>query len=155
MQRAEAAVVVVLPPEPVVAAAGTQRRGRLASRLLPTRLARPFAERQGGEQRAGCAPIDVVGRVGGVGQDERVQLVGERRVGGEPEGDEQRPRFAHEERSRVVMLIRSGVRLGALELDRAQRSASEVERGLGVAASPQRVERPDHAGCPDVEVLQR
>ena len=55
----------------------------------------------------------------------------------------------------MVMLIRRGVRLGALELERSQRGAGEVERGLGVAASPQRVERPDHAGCTDVEVLHR
>ena len=84
-----------------------------------------------------------------------MQLVRERGVGGEPEGDEQWPRLAAEERRRVVMLIRRGVRLRALELDRAQRGGGEVERGLGVAASPQRVERPDHAGRTDVEVLQR
>ena len=53
------------------------------------------------------------------------------------------------------MLIRRGVRLGALELERAQRGGGEVERGLGMAASPKPVERPDHAGCPNVEVLQR
>jgi hypothetical protein len=34
------------------------------------------------------------------------------------------------------MLIRRGVRLGALELERAQRGGGEVERGLGMAASP-------------------
>jgi len=53
------------------------------------------------------------------------------------------------------MLIRREARLSTLELERARRGAGEVERGLGPAASPERVERPDHAGRPDVEVLQR
>ena len=88
MERTETAVVVILPPKPIPAATGAQHRGRLARCLLPTRIAGPFAERHGGEQRPGCAPHDVVGRVGDVGMDERVQIVRERAVGGEPEGDE-------------------------------------------------------------------
>jgi hypothetical protein len=47
--RAEAAVVVILPPEPVVAPAGTYGCGRHARRLLPARLSGPFAHREGGE----------------------------------------------------------------------------------------------------------
>ena len=39
------------------------------------------------------------------------------------------------------MLIRREVRRRPLELERAERGGGEVERGLGVAASPQRVER--------------
>jgi hypothetical protein len=84
-----------------------------------------------------------------------MEVVRERRIGGEPEGDEQRSCLAAEQRCRVVMLIRRGVRLGAFELERAQRGRGEVERGFGVAASPQRVERPDHAGRTNVEALQR
>src|SRR5918912_168900 len=53
------------------------------------------------------------------------------------------------------MLIGREVRRRALELERAQRGGGEVQRGFGVAASPQRVERPDHAGRTNVEVLQR
>jgi hypothetical protein len=53
------------------------------------------------------------------------------------------------------MLIRRVARLGMLELERAQRGGGEVERGLGVAAPSQRVERPDHAGSTHVEVFQR
>jgi hypothetical protein len=55
----------------------------------------------------------------------------------------------------VVMLIRREVRRRPLELECAQRGGGEVERGLGMAPSPQRVERPDHPGCTDVESLQR
>ena len=84
-----------------------------------------------------------------------MQVVRERRVGGEPEGDEQRPRLAAEQRRRVVMLIRRGVRIGTRELERAQRRGGEVERGRSMAASPKRVEGPDRAGGPNVEVLQR
>src|SRR5579884_3755595 len=39
VQRAEAVVVVVLPPESVLATAGAERRGGRARRLLPARLA--------------------------------------------------------------------------------------------------------------------
>jgi hypothetical protein len=49
VRRDEAAVVVVLPPERVVAPPGTHGCGRLARRLLPARLAGPFAHREGGE----------------------------------------------------------------------------------------------------------
>jgi hypothetical protein len=84
-----------------------------------------------------------------------VKIVRERGIGGEPEGNEQRPRLAGEERRRVVMLIRREVRLRPLELKHAQRGRGEIERGLGMAASPQRVERPDHAGRTDMESLQR
>src|SRR5439155_20613229 len=42
VHRAQAAVVVVLSPEPVVAPALAQRSSRLACRLLPARLAGPL-----------------------------------------------------------------------------------------------------------------
>jgi hypothetical protein len=155
VQRAEAAVVVVLPPEPVVAPAGTQGCGRLARRVLPARLAGPLAHRQCDEERPGRTPADVVRRVGDVRADERMQVVRQRRIGGEPEGDEQRPGLTAEERRRVVMLIGREVRSRPLQLDRAQRGGGEVERALGVASSPQRVQRPDHAGGARVEALQR
>jgi hypothetical protein len=84
-----------------------------------------------------------------------VQVVRECRIGGEPEGDEQRSCLAAEERRRVVMLIRREVRRRPLELDRVQRGGGEVERGFGMAASPQGVQCPDHAGCTGVKALQR
>src|SRR6185437_191243 len=56
VERAEAAVVVVLPPQPVVAAALSERGGRLARSLIPPTLARPFAHRQGGEERPRRSP---------------------------------------------------------------------------------------------------
>jgi hypothetical protein len=39
-----------------------------------------------------------------------------------------------------VSLTRHEVRLGAPQRERAQRGVGEVERALGVAASPQRIE---------------
>jgi hypothetical protein len=85
-----------------------------------------------------------------------VQVVGERGIGSEAEGDEQRPGLSAEQRRRVrVRLARHEVRLGTLELERAQRGVGEVDRRLGVAAPPQRIERPDHAGRTDIEVLHR
>ena len=119
MHRAKTTVVVVLPPQPVFAAAGAQRCGRLARHLLPTRLARPLAHRQGGEQGAGCAPHHVVGRIRDVGAYERLQIVRKRRIGGEPKGDKQGPRLAAEQRRRVrVAFTCHGVRLGALKFER-------------------------------------
>src|SRR5262249_20445035 len=46
VERAEAAIVVVLPPQPVAAATLPQRGGRLACSLIPPALIRPFAHRQ-------------------------------------------------------------------------------------------------------------
>jgi hypothetical protein len=87
VERAEAAVVVVLPPQPVVAAALPEGSGRLAGSRMPPVLLRPFAHRQSGEKRAGRSPADVIGRVVDVPANERVHVVRERRVKGQPEGD--------------------------------------------------------------------
>src|SRR5436190_9366081 len=155
VNHAEAAIVVVLPPEPVVSAALAQRYGRFARGIRPARLAGPFVHRQSGEQRPGCAPHHVVSRVRDVGAHERVQVVRKGGLGGEPEGDQQRPGLSLEQRRLVVMLIRRGVRRRTHELERAQRGCGEVERRLRMAAPAQRVERPDHTGGADVEVLHR
>ena len=88
VERAEAAVVVILPPQPVAAAAFSERGGRLARSLIPPTLARPFAHRQSGEERPGRSPADVVRRVVDVVANERVYVVRERWVAGQPEGDE-------------------------------------------------------------------
>src|SRR4029453_16076580 len=81
--RAEAAVVAILPPEPIGAAAAAESRGRLAGRLRPPRLAGPFAHREGGEERPGRSPTDVVRGVLDVRTDEPMQVLGEPRVRGE------------------------------------------------------------------------
>jgi hypothetical protein len=55
----------------------------------------------------------------------------------------------------MVMLVAIGVRLVAEELERPQRGGGEVERRRRVAAASERVERPDHGGGADIEVLER
>jgi hypothetical protein len=55
----------------------------------------------------------------------------------------------------MVVVVPREVRRRPLELERAQRGGREVDRGLGAAAPPQRVQRPDHAGPTGVEALQR
>ncbi len=155
VQRAEPPVVVVLSPQPVLAPARTECRGRLVSRLQPPRLGRRLVHRQRHEQRAGCAPADVVGGVVDVAADEGVKIVRERGVGCEPEGDEQRARLAVEECSRAMVLIRRRIGLGALELQGTHRNAGELERCLGMTTAPERVERPDQPGRAGVKDLQR
>jgi hypothetical protein len=49
------------------------------------------------------------------------------------------------------MLIRSEVRRRPLEFDRTHHGASEVARRVGMAALPQFIECPDHAGGTDVQ----
>jgi hypothetical protein len=56
-----------------------------------------------------------------------MKVASHRGVGCEPKRDEQRPCLAAEERCGVVMPIRREARLGALELERAQRGSGEVE----------------------------
>jgi hypothetical protein len=84
-----------------------------------------------------------------------MQVVRERRIGREPEGDEQRPGLAAQERRGMVVLVRREVRRRTIELERTPRGAGEIEQGLGMAASSQRVQRPDDAGCTGVQALQR
>ena len=103
IQRAGATVVVVLPPQPVVAAALPERGSRLARSLIPPALARPFAHRQSGEECPGRSPADVVRRVVDVPANKRVQVVRERWVGGQPECDEQCSGLARHERTGAVM----------------------------------------------------
>src|SRR5262249_221398 len=110
VERAQAAVVVVLSPQPVVAAALPECYGRLAGSLIPTTLARPFAHRQSGEEGPGRSPADVVGRIVDVLANEPVHVVRERSVGGQPEGDEQCSRLAGHECTGTVMPIRAEVR---------------------------------------------
>jgi hypothetical protein len=108
------------------------------------------------EQRTRDAPHDVIGRVLGARRQQGVQVVCERRVAREPGRHEQRPGLAEEQRGRVVVRLAGlDVGLGADELERAQRRSGEVERGLGVTAAPQGVERPDDSGRADVQALQR
>src|SRR2546430_13613011 len=65
-------------------------------------------------------------------RSEHMEVGRERRIRGEPEGDEQRSCLAAEERRRVVMLIRREVRSRPLQLECAQRGGGEVERRFGV-----------------------
>ena len=71
VQGAQTAVVVVLPPETVLAATAAESRSRLTRRFLPARLAGQFAHGKGDEQRPRSAPADVVRRVRDVATDER------------------------------------------------------------------------------------
>ena len=147
MQRPETAVVVVLPPEPVVASSCSQRFGRLPRSLVPTRLAGPVRHRQRGEERPGRAPRDVVSGIRDVPADERVQIVRQPGVRLQPERREERPGLPAEQRprSRVQLALREiclevGVR--TLQLDHARRGRGEVERRLGMPPPAQRVDRP-------------
>jgi hypothetical protein len=127
VQRAQAAVVVILPPQPIVTTTRAESQPRLARRLQPPRLSRPLVHCERYQQRSGRSPADVVRRVGNVAPNERVQIVRECCVRGEPAGDQQRPRLPVQERSRAVMLILQRVRLGTLELECAQRGGAEIE----------------------------
>ena len=49
------------------------------------------------------------------------------------------------------MLIRREVRPRPLELDRAHHGGGQVARRLGMAALPEFIECPDHAGRTDVQ----
>jgi len=53
VESTEAAIVVVLPPESIVAAALPQRGGRLARRVAPPALTRPLVHCECGEERSG------------------------------------------------------------------------------------------------------
>ena len=156
VQRAQAAVVVVLTPKPVLATAGTEHRRRLSRRLRPALLAGPLTQRQQREQRPRNAPVDVVGRVLGTRREEGVEVVGKHRVSGELERDEQRPRFAQKQRGRMVVRFPGlDVWLGSEELKGPSRCRGQVERRLGAALAAKRVKGPDHARGADVQALQR
>ena len=146
---AEARPPEPLRPEAVRVAAGGERVRRLAGQVVP-------AHGDGGDERSGRPPHEVLGLVGEVGADAVTQVVFERMA--EPAGDEQDPGLAGEEPRRARLgddLPFHVVRLGTPALERAQRGCRQVERRLGETAAPQVVERPDHAGRADVEVLQR
>jgi hypothetical protein len=81
VQRAQAAVVVILPPHPIVTTTRAARQPRLARRLHPPRLPRPLVHCERCQQRSGCPPTDGVRRVGNVAPNEGAQIVRECCVG--------------------------------------------------------------------------
>jgi len=111
-----------------------------------------------GEHRAGCAPHDLDRLVVGVLPNALVQALGE--LGGrldEPRGHED-PALPGEEAclgGRRQLDAPHQVGLPPPALVCARHGAHEVEDAVRAATAAQRVQRPEHAGGADVEVLER
>ncbi|HWQ24191.1 MAG TPA: hypothetical protein VNK94_08815 [Gaiellaceae bacterium] len=157
-QAAELLPVQTLRPEAVAVAAHPERLGALPARLAPALVSRPLEHEPGSAERPGRAPHDLLGLVRDVRAHERVQAIGEGTARGEAPGDEQDPRLPAEERgfSRLGQLLPTH-EVGALAeaLEGRERELGEVEAALRVPAPAELVEREEHAGAADVEVLQR
>jgi hypothetical protein len=105
---------------------------RLAGQLVP-------AQRGGGDQRSGRPPHHVLGLVGEVGTDQRLQVPVE--PVSEPAGDEEDARLAREKPGRSGFgddLALQVVGLGAPALEGGERGGRQVERRLGEPPTPSR-----------------
>ena len=147
-----------LEPEAVLVTASPERLGALTAGVPPLVAARPLEHRARRDQRARRAPEHLVGLVVDVLTHalEEVELeVAARR---QSPGDDEDPGLASEQsrlRRRRRLLAAHEVGLLAERGERPARGCGEIDRRLGDAASAQHVERMDHAGGADVQVLHR
>jgi hypothetical protein len=126
--------------------------------FCPAAIAGPVEHRARGDQGTGRAPHDVVGIRVGIGQDVFQQAVGELAVTGEAPGDHEDAALPGKEPCLAALGkldARHDVGLALPGGQRRPRRAGQVERRLRTATTPQRVERPDHAGGAHIERLQR